>query len=86
MAKKLSSDLTLFAVTVALLGLGLVMVWSASSALAQEHHGNAYHFLVRQALWAVVGLVAMVAAMRIDYRKLRRPASSTRWWRSRPSS
>ena len=30
MAKKLASDTTLFAVTVALLGLGLVMVWSAS--------------------------------------------------------
>ena len=58
----------------ALLGLGLVMVWSASSALAQERHGNPYHFLVKQALWARLGLAAMVAALRIDYRKLRRPA------------
>jgi cell division protein FtsW len=73
-AKKLSSDTTLSAVTVALLGFGLVMVWSASSALAQEHYGNAYHFLVRQALWAAVGLAGMVTMMRIDYRKLRRPA------------
>ena len=45
MARKLSTDLSLVAVTVALLGLGLVMVWSASYALAQEHQGNAYHFL-----------------------------------------
>ncbi len=73
MAKKLSSDTTLFAVTVALLGFGLVMVWSASSALAQERHGNAYHFLVKQVLWACVGLVVMLAAMRMDYRKLRQP-------------
>jgi cell division protein FtsW len=73
MAKKLSSDSTLFAVTVALLGMGLVVVWSASSALAQEAHGNAYHFLVRQVVWAAVGLGVMVAAMRFDYRKLRRP-------------
>jgi hypothetical protein len=36
MAKKLASDATLFAVTVALIGLGLVTVWSASSALAEE--------------------------------------------------
>ena len=84
-AKKLASDPTLFAVTVALLGLGLVMVWSASSALAQEPHGNAYHFLIRQALWAALGLAVMAAAMRIDYRRLRQPgASSTPWSRSPP--
>ena len=74
MAKKLSSDSSLFAVTVALLGLGLVMVWSASSGLAQERYGNPYYFLVRQVVWACVGLLAMVAAMRLDYRKLRHPA------------
>lgn len=73
MAKKLSSDSTLFAATVALLGVGLVLVWSASSVLAQEVHGNAYHFLVRQVVWAAVGLALMAAAMRFDYRKLRRP-------------
>lgn len=73
MAKKLASDTTLFAVTVALLGVGLVLVWSASSVLAEEVHGNAYHFLVRQVVWAAVGLAVMVAAMRFDYRKLRRP-------------
>jgi hypothetical protein len=73
-AKKISSDSSLFAVTVALLGLGLVMVWSASSGLAQERYGNAYYFLIRQVVWACVGLVCMVAAMRTDYRKLRHPA------------
>ncbi|HVR71154.1 MAG TPA: putative lipid II flippase FtsW [Vicinamibacteria bacterium] len=74
MAKKLASDSVLFAVSVMLMGLGLVVVWSASSALAREAHGNAYHFLVRQIVWAVLGLVGMAAAMRLDYRKLRQPA------------
>jgi cell division protein FtsW len=74
MAKRLSSDTTLFAVTVALLGLGLVMVWSASSALAQETYGNAYYFLFRQSLWAFLGLLVMAAVMRFDYRLLRQPA------------
>ena len=73
--QKLSSDSTLFAVTVALLGLGLVMVWSSSSALAEETYGNAYHFLVKQVVWAALGLVVMAAAMRVDYRKLRQPAT-----------
>jgi len=73
MAKKVASDATLFAVTAALLGLGLVMVWSASYNLAQERHGNPYHFLMKQVLWACLGLMVMVLAMRIDYRKLRQP-------------
>jgi cell division protein FtsW len=72
-AKKLSTDLVLLAVTVALLGFGLVMVWSASSALAQERHGSPYYFLVKQVAWSVLGLAAMVAALRLDYRTLRRP-------------
>ena len=74
MAKKLSTDLLLLAVTVALLGFGLVMVWSASSALAQERHGSPYYFLLKQVAWGVLGLVGMVAALRLDYRTLRRPA------------
>jgi len=74
MAKKLYSDPVLFVVTLGLLGIGLVMVWSASSALAQEQHGSSHYYLVRQILWACVGLLAMSAAMRVDYRNLRQPA------------
>lgn len=74
MARRLTTDLSLVAVTVALIGLGLVMVWSASYALALERQGNAYHFLIKQALWTALGLIAMVATLRMDYRKLRRPA------------
>ncbi len=73
MAKKLQSDQGLFAVTAALLGLGLVMVWSASSALAQENHGTPHYFLIRQGLWCALGLCGMAVAMRTDYRKLRDP-------------
>jgi cell division protein FtsW len=72
-AKKLSTDLLLLGVTVALLGFGLVMVWSASSALAQERHGSPYYFLFKQVAWSVLGLVLLFAALRIDYRVLRRP-------------
>jgi len=74
MAKRLSPDYTLLATTVALMGFGLVMVWSASSVLAQDRHGSPYYFLVKQALWAVIGVGGMVAALRLDYRVLRRPA------------
>lgn len=59
--------------TAALLGLGLVMVWSASSAFAQESHGSAHYFLIKQVLWAALGLTGMAVAMRTDYRRLRDP-------------
>ncbi len=74
MAKKLSTDVTLLADTMALIGFGLLMVWSSSSALAQERYGSPYYFLVKQAIWALIGLAAMGAALRLDYRSLRRPA------------
>ncbi len=74
MARRLAADLKLQVVTALLLGIGLVMVWSASSALAHETRGTAYYFLLRQALWVTLGLGAMVAVMRLDYRVLKRPA------------
>ncbi len=74
MAKKLSTDLMLLAVTVALMGFGMVMVWSASSVLAQDRHGSPNYFLIKQAVWGVIGIGGMIAALRIDYRTLRRPA------------
>jgi cell division protein FtsW len=72
-ARKLQSDQALFAVTAALLGFGLVMVWSASSALAQENHGSPHYFLIKQSLWAALGVTGMAVAMRTDYRRLRDP-------------
>jgi cell division protein FtsW len=72
-AKKLSPDFTLLATTVLLMGFGLVMVWSASSTLAQDRHGSANYFLFKQLLWGLIGIGCMVAALRVDYRTLRRP-------------
>ena len=72
MPKKRAFDRALFAVVVLLLGLGVVMVYSAS-AVGQVSRGGLPPF-VKQGLAAALGLMAMVAAMHIDYLKLRRPA------------
>jgi cell division protein FtsW len=50
-----------------------VMVWSASSALAQEKFGDPYHLFIRQLICAVLGLAGLFVTMRLDYRKLNRP-------------
>ncbi len=73
MARRLSPDYTLLAATIALMGFGMVMVWSASSVLAQDRHGSPYYFLVKQALWGIIGIGGLVVALRLDYRLLRRP-------------
>jgi cell division protein FtsW len=74
MAKRVSVDRWLFTVTMLLVFVGLVMVFSASAVMAKDKYGSPYAFLLRQVLWAVAGLVAMVVAMRVDYRRYKSPA------------
>jgi len=49
----------------ALLGLGLVMVLSASAVMAERAYGDEYYFFRRQAIYAFIGLGAMFAASRV---------------------
>ncbi|HUJ94930.1 MAG TPA: putative lipid II flippase FtsW [Terriglobales bacterium] len=74
MAKRISADRWLFTVTLLLVFLGLVMVFSASAVMAKERYGSGYTFLLRQLAWAVGGMVAMVLAMKVDYRRYKHPA------------
>jgi cell division protein FtsW len=50
-----------------LVGIGIVMVYSASSAIAVKKFGSDYYFLKKQALFAVVGIVALVGCRHIPY-------------------
>jgi cell division protein FtsW len=74
MAKRVSVDRWLFTVTMLLVFVGLVMVFSASAVMARERFGSAYAFLSKQLIWAVAGLLAMVVTMRVDYRRYKHPA------------
>jgi cell division protein FtsW len=74
MAKRVSVDRWLFTVTMFLVFVGLVMVFSASAVMARERFGSPYAFLLKQLVWAAAGLVAMVVAMQVDYRKYKHPA------------
>jgi cell division protein FtsW len=48
-------------------------VFSASAVMAGERFGSAYSFLSKQLIWAGAGLLAMVVAMRVDYRRYKHP-------------
>jgi len=73
MARKLKSDKVLFITTILLVGLSIVMVYSASAAVALDRYGAASTFLVRQSMWAVLGVTMLGVVMRIDYRTYREP-------------
>jgi cell division protein FtsW len=72
MAKRVSADRWLFGVTLLMVAAGLVMVFSASAIVAKAKFGSESEFLRKQIIYAVAGLVAMFALMRVDYRKLNR--------------
>ena len=74
MAKRVSVDRWMFTVITILVFVGLVMIFSASAVMAKERFGSAYEFLLKQLVWAVVGFIAMIVAMKVDYKRLQHPA------------
>jgi cell division protein FtsW len=74
MAKRVSVDRWLFIITLVLVFVGLVMVFSASAVMAKERYGSGYYFLLKQLGWAVAGLIAMIVGMRVDFRRFKNPA------------
>jgi cell division protein FtsW len=73
MARKLKSDKALFLTTILLVAVSVVMVYSASAPLALERYGQSSTFLVKQGLWAILGVAILSVVMRIDYRVYREP-------------
>ncbi|HEX7898943.1 MAG TPA: putative lipid II flippase FtsW [Planctomycetota bacterium] len=59
----------LVTIVLALLALGLIMLYSATAVVAENsaRYGNDTHFLMRQLVWIVMGLGAMWATSRIPH-------------------
>ncbi|HEY7174314.1 MAG TPA: FtsW/RodA/SpoVE family cell cycle protein, partial [Micromonosporaceae bacterium] len=76
LARPLSSYYLLLASSGLLLVIGLVMVFSATSVQSYVSSGNAYAPVTRQAIYALIGLVAFWIAQRLPvgtYRAVARP-------------
>jgi cell division protein FtsW len=58
----------LFAIMI-LVGLGIIMVYSASFFIASQRIGDPYHFLKKQAMAAVLGIALMFGVARFDYHR-----------------
>lgn len=66
-AKKSQPDIILIIVTLALLTIGLIMVYSASAVWAAYKFEDSFFFVKRQLLFAGAGVAAMFLVMNIDY-------------------
>lgn len=79
--RKHSPDFVLLVTTLLLVGIGLVMVYSASEYVSRNRtateldpDGYNYYFVRKQLTWALLGVVAMFIGMRINYWQLARLA------------
>lgn len=61
----------LFIVTYLLVGIGIVMIYSASGVLAHDRHGNELFFLIRQGLYVLLGTIGFFIAstLPVDFYK-----------------
>lgn len=64
---KNAPDYILLFVTIALLFIGIIMVYSASAAWADYRFGDAFYFAKRQFFFAIIGVVAMLLILNVDY-------------------
>ena len=62
-------DLALLAGVLVLLIFGVIMVYDASVVYAQGVFGGKYHFLILQAGWVFLGLLAAAVVYKIGYRR-----------------
>ena len=74
MRERAQYDMVLLIITILLMGIGIVIVYSASAILAADRFGDGYYFLKKQVLFAAFALAIMMVMRNIPYTFLRRLA------------
>ncbi len=74
MAQRLKTDWILFSTVVLMVLFGAIMIYSASSVVADMRMGKSYYFAVRQLSWIAISIPLMMFLKRLNYRKLQTPA------------
>lgn len=65
-------DLPFLLLTLALLGFGLVMLFSASYARAYYYKDSSFFYIRKQIMWSIIGIIGMIAASFVNYHFLRK--------------
>lgn len=68
--------LSIFLLVCGLAIFGCIMVYSASSYIANYRYSNPYFYLTKQIIGAVLGIIAMFVCTFINYQKLKK----LKWW------
>ncbi len=71
--------INLLTISITLLCIGVVMIYSSSSIYAWEKYGDSFYFLKRHLYFLIVGLIGTFLAMIIDYRIFRKYARVFLW-------
>ncbi len=74
MAQKLKTDRTLFMTVLVMVLFGFIMVYSASSVVAEMKRGTSYYYALRQLLWIVAAIPVLIFFKNLHYQKLQTPA------------
>ena len=65
---KTEFDSVIFYTTILLVFIGIIMVFSASYVQSSFKHHDAYYFLKRNVIYAILGFISMIFISNIDYR------------------
>jgi cell division protein FtsW len=74
MAQRLKTDWILFSTVILMVLFGALMIYSASSVVAEMKMGASYYYVVRQLVWIAIAIPLMMFMKRVNYRKLQTPA------------
>jgi cell division protein FtsW len=74
MAQRLKTDWILFSTVILMVLFGAIMIYSASSVVADIRMGSSYYFALRQLLAIAIAIPVMMFMKRLNYRKLQTPA------------
>jgi cell division protein FtsW len=65
--KPAAMDTTFTLLLLAIVSIGLVMLFSASSIYANYYYGDSFYYIRRQLVFALIGIAAMFIISRLDY-------------------
>ena len=65
--QKSGYDLVLLLTTLTLVGIGLIMLYSSSSIIAEQRFGDSLYFLKRQIVFVFLGLAVLIVSKNLPY-------------------